>query len=329
MGLALWLIAFGCYLAVAGIPYTTDIVLLWLFTLLVALSLNDIRRSGPRAVRDWLPLFGALVVYNWMRGYATTTHWFPHFQPQLDADTWLGFGRTWTVRLQQWLWNPRHLHVWDYLTFVVYLSHFVVPFVVAAVLWKLNYRRFCRFMWMYLTLTFAGFVTFVLYPAQPPWMVASSGRLPHLTRIVPVVLDHVHLNLAAAIILKGSAYANPVASMPSLHAAYPLLITLVFWKTSARWVRVILVVYLVGMAFALVYSAEHFVIDILIGYVYTVVVYLLLEQVFDWWQSRESVPVAAAAPPFPAVPIGARRSVRVETGTGWQTGATTIPGEAP
>ena len=56
--------------------------------------------------------------------------------------------------------------------------------------------------------------------------------------------------------------------MPSLHAAYALLIGLFFWPlVGPRW-RVALMAYAVAMGFALVYTGEHYVSDVLAGWLY-------------------------------------------------------------
>ena len=68
---------------------------------------------------------------------------------------------------------------------------------------------------------------------------------------------------------RGSEYANPVAAVPSLHAAYTLLFTLFLWRWAGRWGRPLLALYPLAMAFALVYTAEHYVVDILLGWAYT------------------------------------------------------------
>ena len=56
--------------------------------------------------------------------------------------------------------------------------------------------------------------------------------------------------------------------MPSLHGAYPMLICLFFWKDSSPRKRILLAAYPICMAFSLVYTAEHFVIDIFVGWIY-------------------------------------------------------------
>jgi membrane-associated phospholipid phosphatase len=77
-----------------------------------------------------------------------------------------------------------------------------------------------------------------------------------------------------------SAYANghlvnPVAAMPSLHAAYPFMLLLFFWS-AGRSVRIGLGLYTLAMGFALVYGGEHFVTDILAGWAMAGVAYALV-----------------------------------------------------
>ena len=63
--------------------------------------------------------------------------------------------------------------------------------------------------------------------------------------------------------------------MPSLHAAYPVMLLLFFWGAGAA-VRAGLALYAVAMAFTLVYTGEHFVLDILVGWAMTGAVYALV-----------------------------------------------------
>ncbi len=79
-------------------------------------------------------------------------------------------------------------------------------------------------------LTFNGYITYVLYPAMPPWMVSQFGHIPRTTRIIDQVWKHLHIGLGQALLAGGDKFDNNVAAMPSLHGAYPMLICLFFWK---------------------------------------------------------------------------------------------------
>ena len=54
--------------------------------------------------------------------------------------------------------------------------------------------------------------------------------------------------------------------MPSLHAGAALLVALFLWPSVSRIARAALVTYAVAMALTLVYTGEHYVVDVLAGW---------------------------------------------------------------
>ena len=124
-------------------------------------------------------------------------------------------------------------------------------------------------------MTFAGFATYLLYPAFPPWLASIRGDMPHTVRVVREVWLSFDLDDIAAVFGEKSHYAFPVGALPSLHAAWPFMVMLFFWPRAGRW-RILLVGYTLAMAFTLVYTADHFVFDILMGWTYAIVVYRVL-----------------------------------------------------
>jgi hypothetical protein len=288
IGWAILIAASALYVYFGGIPYSSDVVLLWITAFLFVSCLGDTRRWRRGLVRDWLPLYLVLVVYDLLRGYASHPLWGPLVRPQAWFDTHLFGGVAPTVRLQGWLYDPNHLHVWDYITWAVYNSHFFTSFVVAGVLWKRNYPKFRRFVPLFVGLTVLGYLTYVLYPAMPPWMASQTGHLAPTVRIVPVVWNHIGLHQAAALFTGGNRFDNNIAAMPSLHAAYPMLICLFFWRGARPWVRVVLAAYVVAMAFAVVYGAEHFVIDVFVGWFYAAATFVVGSRLLDRWEARQA-----------------------------------------
>src|SRR4029450_3648777 len=118
-------------------------------------------------------------------------------------------------------------------------------------------------------------------PAFPPWLASIRGDMPATDRIVREVFFHLDLSTVAAVFGQQSNSAFPVGALPSLHAAWPFMLVLFFWRDAGRW-RVLLVVYALAMAFTLVYTADHFVFDILMGWAYAIVVYAG----FSWYWRR-------------------------------------------
>lgn len=84
-----------------------------------------------------------------------------------------------------------------------------------------------------------------------------------------------HLHAAGVLIDSGQASVNLVAAIPSLHAALSAMVAMFLWRRIHRYWRPLLMAYALTMAFALVYSAEHYVIDILLGWVLAAVVLLV------------------------------------------------------
>jgi hypothetical protein len=171
----------------------------------------------------------------------------------------------------------------------VYSSHFLTAIVVGACVYFIARARFPRYAFTFLVCSIAGFSTYVIYPAIPPWMASEQGALPHTYRSVDIIWDHIGLDFLAKVFSGDPKYSNPVGALPSLHAAYPLLLLLLFWSVASPRVRVILVAYVAAMAFVLVYFAEHYVFDILAGYVYAVAAFWIVGRILD---RRTSVPAA-------------------------------------
>jgi hypothetical protein len=289
-----------------GVPYQRDLLAIWLLLGLLCFSLSDVRGWARGVVLEWLPFIGLLIAYDSLRGSAS--HLFGvHYLPQIDADKWL-FGGVPTVSLQHWLWSG-HVVWWDVIFWGVYLTHFFATPVVAAVLWKVDRQRFRVFVVLVAALSFLGLATYALYPAAPPWMAGQAGLIDPVTRIVPLVWHYLGLHSAGSIVEGGYAYANNVAAVPSLHAAFSLLVAITLWPSRRRrWLRPLVALYPLAMAFSLVFSGEHYVSDILLGWVYTVVVVLVARRVLAWWAARR--PVAVTPAPEPASQPAYARATR-------------------
>jgi hypothetical protein len=273
--------AFVAFTVSLGLPYSEDDILIWLTAALFVSCLGDTSKWRRGLLVDWLPLYAVLAGYGLLRGYASHVLWGPFVRPQVAFDSFIGGGQAPTVTLQRWLFRPGDLHPWDYAAWLVYMSHFFASFVVAAVLWKRDHARFRRYIALFVTLTFVGYVGYVLYPAMPPWLASQTGHLAHTTRIIPVVWNHVGVHGAAALFTGGNRFDNNIAAMPSLHAAYPLLLAVFFWKRASAPLRALLVTYVLAMAFTLVYTGEHFVIDELVGWTLAITVFLVGTRVLE------------------------------------------------
>lgn len=121
-----------------------------------------------------------------------------------------------------------------------------------------------------------AFFTYIIFPAMPPWMASNQGYIPPLAKIMDQVLASFSHPISVPSIYKFFG-ANLVAAVPSLHASYPLIIFLFLAKKVKYW-SILAVPYVLGVWFAVVYLGEHYVVDVIIGVLYTVTAYVFVVQ---------------------------------------------------
>lgn len=294
----LWVAAIVTYLFVDGIPVDRETIIA--FTVAGLLIWSYGRRPLWSVLVDWLPFVAVLVVYDFTRGLAevigSPTQWIW----QIDADRLLGFGVIPTTWLQEHL-KQTSPPLWEVGISVVYISFYFVPYLVAGWLWLRGRADFRQFAVRFVSLSFLGVVIFIAMPAAPPWaasqcsaaqvadhpaeppcMFSGAGAPANgllgsyesrtddpatsVDRISSRGFASLHLKNAVQLLDKGQASVNLVAAIPSLHAAITMMLSLFLWPRVRKAWRVLLVFYPIAMAFTLVYSAEHYVTDILIGW---------------------------------------------------------------
>jgi membrane-associated phospholipid phosphatase len=275
-----------------------DWLWVWILGFLLAISLTDLRRYARGVLVDWLPFVGIIVGYDLLRGMADPSVQQAHYVQQLDSERFLFGGTLPTQWLQDRLWDypaTGVIHVYDYLVWAVYNTHFVVTVLVAAVLWKVNRERFLRFRTMVAVLAFSGMLTFALFPTLPPWLAFDQGHVSEVPRVVQAVWHHTGWQGSGNIFEGGAQWANPVAAWPSLHAAYPMLLLLFFWH-SGRAVRALLIAYVLAMGFVLVYSGEHYFVDIIGGWAYAAAAFAATTFAYRFVEQRRPVAQVAQKP---------------------------------
>ena len=70
---------------------------------------------------------------------------------------------------------------------------------------------------------------------------------------------------------------NPVAAIPSLHAALPTMVFLFLFKWNKK-AGIAFIPYLLGVYFAVVYLGEHYVVDVIIGALYSIIVFFTVQK---------------------------------------------------
>ena len=261
-----------------------------------ALGITCIGQGWRRFLRvlvDWLPFTFVLVMYDLSRGVAKSVGLPLHEKDIAGAENWLFGGHNPTIWLQQHFYHPTAVHWYDAAASLVYMSHFVATPLLAALLWVRNRAVWISYISRVLALSFAGLVTYALFPEAPPWYAARDHVLPAVARLSTRGLEWFHLaNVSQLVSDAQEDGSNPVAAMPSLHTAFAVLVALFLAaRIASRW-RYLVFLYPAAMGLALVYTGEHYVIDVLFGVGYAVAVHVAIGR----WErrrgmAREALPV--------------------------------------
>ncbi len=258
-----------------------------LFLVLAAVVMGQARTF----LRDWIPF--AIVLFGWqlLRGYADNAAegrgFKLHNEDLIRAERVLFNGELPTLWLQERLYTPGEVHWWDVMATAFWSFHFVLPLAFAFLLWMRDRPLYWRFVYALLLLSFAGFLTYIVYPAVPPWLAARWGTIQEP---VYMIRDEVFRawsfgSNVSWVMKKGNP--NVVAAMPSLHAAYP---TLVFLFTLVHWRRIapLALLYCFCLWFSIVYVADHYVIDALAGIVYAAASFLAIEVLYRYLSRKRA-----------------------------------------
>jgi membrane-associated phospholipid phosphatase len=279
--LGLYVVALVAYTFAYGVPVQRELVIAWTCGALACASIGRPPRQILQLVVDWIPLVAVLCVYDFTRGAADSIGIGVHFHPMIDFDKFFFFGETPTEWLQARLYRPGEVAWWDVCFTLVYTSYFIVPFAVAGVLWARDRLAFLRFTKRLVTLALAGLVTYILFPAAPPWLAGEEGLLHGIHRSTGKGWEWIGLG-TSGLFRQGQAAVNLVAAVPSLHSAFVMLVALFLWPRVRPALRPLLALYPLAMGLTLTATGEHYFFDVLLGWLYAAGV------MFGWsrWEAR-------------------------------------------
>lgn len=170
----------------------------------------------------------------------------------------------------------------DFMAGFFYLCWVPVPLGFAIYLYLKGKREmYLRFSLAFLFVNLVGFVGYYIHPAAPPWYVIEHGFTPVLNTPGSVAGLGRFDSLVGAPVFH-SIYcnnSNVFAAVPSLHAAYMLVATI--YAVISRQNKLCIGIFAficMGIWWTAVYSTHHYIIDVLLGILTTIVALLILER---------------------------------------------------
>lgn len=177
-----------------------------------------------------------------------------------------------------------HSHpIADFLAGIFYLGWVPIPVAFALYLYmKKDRDMFLRFSMVFLFVNLIGFAGYYIHPAAPPWyamnygfeaVLNTPGNMAGLARFDQLI----------GFPLFDSIYgrnANVFAAVPSLHSAY--LVVVLFYALREKCNKAILsviILFLLGIWFTAVYTAHHYIIDVILGVICALLGIMIFEYV--------------------------------------------------
>ena len=234
-------------------PYNITPDKVFLFLLFAFMAVRHARelviRLGPFVL--------ILLVYESLRGLAPLINHRVEYMWMVRADEWL-FGELPTAILQRRWWDGQ-VGVLEVLFYLAYLGHFVVPVALALAIWRWRDSEYWRYLTTLVVVSFAGFATFVAFPAAPPWMASDEGRIDPIVRIGHDLWASVGVSNFRT--LYTEVAPNTVAAVPSLHAAYAIICALFAFRLFGVLVGLLVSIHPLLVCVGIVYIGEHYAID--------------------------------------------------------------------
>lgn len=260
-----------------NVPLTIEWVVL---ILCIAAAMTG---RGLLFLRDWGAFI--LVLFAWQITSPVATQLpFPwHLTDPIAADRFMFGGHVPALWLQQHLYHPGVLEPWDIFAAIMYMLHFVAPLLAGFILWLTHRPLFYKYTVAFALVAVAGYITWIVYPAVPPWMAAehlrqvghtyvraSSGKvyLPGVRDLFNVFVWHWYNGYNGQLTIGFlHGHVDQVGAIPSEHAAFPLLFFLFLRRQFGR-IAYLALLYVAGLVFSVMYLGQHYFIDIIIGFAY-------------------------------------------------------------
>lgn len=198
--------------------------------------------------------------------------------------------------------NLHNNAVLDFFCGFSYAAYLFEVFAALGYFFFVKNPRFERLAWAFLAVNTIGVITYMLYPAAPPWYVLQYGPGPADLLAPPSAAGAARFDALLGTTYFANFYArnpNVFGAMPSLHAAYPVLVLWFVWHKGWLW-RLMAAGFAALVCFSAIYLAHHYILDVLAGTSAALVACAIVEFAF----ARRSVTAAA---PLPVLPGGDNR----------------------
>ena len=216
-----------------------------------------------RFVADWTLFLCQILLFDSFRGLIfsiVSRYELPVYMVYLIKSEHALLGGTTLPNLLQDAWHgSNEIGLLEQFFAIVYGSHYLFFLLFALVVWYVNRSLFESLKSAMLVVMYLGLLGYLLIPSVPPWMAGD-----YFAVLPPVAhLSNQVYNLAIPS-LRNTFDTNPIAAMPSLHAAFPTVCC--FFATRHFGLKSLpLYIYLLLVFLATAYLGDHYLVDLIGG----------------------------------------------------------------
>jgi inositol phosphorylceramide synthase catalytic subunit len=252
-------------------------------------------RQTRTVLRFLLPLLMTVMIYDSMRFYADYLRGPIHVQePYLFDKRFFGISTPSGVLTPNEYWQ-QHIHpALDVLTGFAYLS-FVGFFTLTVAYFRFYLirrgtskvsgpeigRRSMAAMWAFFWTNMIGYTTYYWYAAAPPWYVAMYGLGPARMDTPANPAGTVRFDQIMGTHFFTGFYgraADVFGAIPSLHVSYPFIAMFFAYRFGSM--RAFTTLFYLLMCFSAVYLNHHYVLDILWGSGYALIISIVIDRYY-------------------------------------------------
>lgn len=249
--------------------------------------------------RFLLPLLLVAMIYDSMRFYSDYIRGPIHVAEPYNFDKALFGIHTDQGVLTPNEWLQLHTHpLLDLITGAFYLGFIALYVLICAYFCFMLPRtgtkkrspefireQTYRPMWAFFWVNVIGYSTYYWYAAAPPWYVAEHGLGPADLTVASNAAGCLRFDQLMGTHFFTGMYgraADVFGAIPSLHVAYPL--QSIYYAQRYGALRGFTIFFYLIMCFSAVYLNHHYILDILWGSAYAILVCVFL----DWRAKRKS-----------------------------------------
>lgn len=240
---------------------------------------------APSRISKWknliLPLLFTTIVYDSQRLYSDFLRGPIHVVEPYHFDLkFFGITENGTVLTPNEWWQKNTTVFLDLFTGISYLTFIPEFFLIAAYytffLSEKESRLAREMTWSFFWLNVLGYSTYYWYPAAPPWYVSDYGLIPANLNVQASLAGCARFDALIGIPVFKTWYGNSAdvfGAIPSLHVAYPFLALI--YSLKIKRLRIWSLFFYLWVSFSAVYLNHHYILDILWGTAYALIVGLI------------------------------------------------------